>query len=361
MSVAPIFHRHPTAAIAATAVLAATALLTAGCTSGAAPAAHPARTSHTASTATPAPTPHTGVPAGADVRSITVTGKRGKPPVETFTHPIRGEEIEARVITAGHGKLVTPTAAVTIREVMYDGSTEEPIASAGYGNAKPVVFSGGSLSAAQAQPDAVVIPDVALAPTVVRDAVVGRRAGSRILITGQAGRLLDHHVPEALQLKSPTPIAVVVDIVDTSARARGSHLPAWVPPIRYSWTGGLTVDGKKLDAPDRLETTVIVPGTGAVVQKTGATTVATYAVDARTGRRVPVFGLGTPELEFFEPPYAPPALAKAVVGQRVGAVVAVTVPIVDAGPEVRAIVGADGVVPSDSVVAVSQITAYSAH
>ncbi|CAN5354970.1 hypothetical protein BH09ACT5_BH09ACT5_05210 [soil metagenome] len=250
---------------------------------------------------------------GASASLVTAKGKLGDDPEAQFPTPLISKKPQVAVLSKGDGRAVTVDSGVDLVVSIYDGETGEPVPT-----------QSGPITALTVR---VFVSD---GPLPFADAARCATVGSRLVTTGKASDILGSDSG----LDDDTTLVVVSDIESSfPAKADGADQPAQpgYPSVALAPNGRAGLTFASEDVPDGLGAVTLKQGSGTKVKKgdsvianiTGVvwgadapfysswdnnapTTVAASDLDASGNGLVP-------------------ALAKAVVGQKVGSQLLVVV------------------------------------
>ncbi len=223
---------------------------------------------------------------------VHVTGRLGSPPVVILDSPITVEETESRTLYEGSGREVTEGSPVLLSVSAYDGQK--------------------GLNLSETGQPALVVGDVDAASigATLSALVVGNHEGSRLLVA----RKLDSGATEIN----------IVDILYTIARGQVMEASEGVLTVNVA-EEGISVSHADGAPPNDLTIQVLIQGDGQQISA-GDEVVAQYlAVGWDDGKTVTsTWDAGAPRI--IELQTAMPGIREALVDQRVGSRLAITIP-----------------------------------
>ncbi|MBI5160566.1 MAG: FKBP-type peptidyl-prolyl cis-trans isomerase [Micrococcales bacterium] len=247
-------------------------------------------------------------PSGSSSQKVKVSGAAKAEPTVSFDGKLSAKTTERTVVSGGKGAAVKDGAAVTLSYAVFDGATGKKLGSAGYGTQAP-----------QSAPI-----DKAQLPSGIYKALVCTTVGSRVVAVvppreqGQAGQT------------AKTDVVFVLDVRSIVKPPKPLKPAAWtqnVPAVDLKASPPVVTVPDTAPTPT-LQLKVLEPGSGTVV-KAGDSVTLDYqgtswdtkkVFDQSYGKQPTTFATGQ----------VIPGFTAALVGQKVGSTVLVTIPPKDA-------------------------------
>ncbi len=246
---------------------------------------------------------------GAATEEITVEGAFGEAPAVNFDFPLEVDKTQRAVVVEGEGEAVASGDVISTSLVMYNGTTGEEIPS----------------GVAPGEAAELTVSNEAVLPGLV-NALQCTTAGSRVVAVIPPGELWRDEGVASLNISGTDNIVMVADVVEI--------VPPPAPLVTSEWTEDLpkldldgdtpTVTLPQGEAPTDLQLAVLKEGDGAVVEATDTVTLdyqgtswQTREVFDQSYDREPI----THAANGFVPGFT-----AALVGQKVGAQLLVTIP-----------------------------------
>ena len=282
------------------AAMATTTLLLTGCSAGG---------DDTAGASAQATGSCTAYPDGSAAQSVTVTGDFGKEPTVTFDKPLESAELQTHVVSSGDG------------ETTETGDTVEAVIS---------IFSAETGKLATSTPASFVVDDQNMYPAF-NAAIECRPIGSRVVTVVPPDQLFGATGNESLGIAANETVILVTDL---RAVTRPPTVQPWtkdVPEVAFDAKGvpTLTLPGTK--APEGVQVKVLKQGDGATVAKGDEVTIDYQGVSWKDGK---VFDQSYgKQAATFSTTGVIPGFSAALIGQKVGTQLLVTIPSEYAYPE----------------------------
>lgn len=300
----------------------AVALLLAGCTSTSSVDAANAKKNGCAATVS-----------GSESNSVKVTGKFLAKPTVKITAPLKATKTERTVLITGKGAESVKDSTVDIALSAYNGTTGKLISNSG--------FDGQSTLP-------IAVDDTQLIPGLVR-AIECLPAGSRAVTTLSAKTAFGANDPTQLGLKTTDTVVFIADIAKiVPSKADGKPQPAvaGLPTVKLAANGKPTITIPKTAAPATTTIAVLKKGSGEVVKAGDTVTMQYQGTNWRTGK---VFDQTWGKAAYTNTTTGfVPGFTKALVGQKVGSQVLVSIAPADgygtAGQSAAGITGTDTIV-----------------
>ncbi len=266
----------------------------------------------------PAPSDSTG--AAVDVCSATsgsasdavqVGGDVGSTPTVTFDSGLAPDSTERTTVVEGTGEEVEAGATAEVAYVLYNGETEQLLASAGFDGAPTEVFSA----------------DADLYLTGLAKTIGCAPVGSRVVSVIPPADAFGEGGNETLGIGPGESLVVVMDIqgiVPTKAWGEDQPAPEGLPQVTLADDGAPSVAIPSADPPADLQLAVLKKGDGEVVPESSTVTVQYQGVQWDTGE---VFDQSWGQVPTsFSLDGVVPGFAQAIAGQTVGSQVLVVIP-----------------------------------
>lgn len=246
---------------------------------------------------------------GSSSAQVTVSGSSKAEPKVVIKGKLAASSTERAVVSGGTGKALKDGSTVNLSYAVYDGSTKKRLGAAGYGGQAP--------QAAQI--------DKALLPAGIYKALVCTTVGSRIVAvvppkdqgSGAAGTAKD--------------VVFVFDVRSIVTPLKPSAWTRNVPAVDLA-ANPPTVTIPNAAAPTTLQLKVLAPGSGATV-KSGDSVTLDYQGTVWSTKKVFDQSFGKKPVTFVTGQVIP-GFTAALVGQKVGSTVLVTIPPKDGyGPQ----------------------------
>lgn len=285
-----------------------TVLLLAGCTAG-------------SDSATPTSTPNAKTAgcvttaAGAQSKSVSVSGDFLATPTVKISTPLKAKSFQRSIAIKGTGAKALPDRTADIALAAYNGTTGKSVLTQGFDGSTRMP---------------VAVDDTQLIPGLVR-AIECVPAGSRVVLTAPAAKAFGNGDPTQLGLKKTDSIVFVADIEKVVPnKATGTpqkDAMKGMPTVTLADDGTPSVTVPKTDPPKKTTVEVLKKGDGATVKKGDLATIQYQGVNWRTGK---VFdqSWGSSAVSYPTTTYVK-GFQKALVGQKVGSQVLVTIPPAD--------------------------------
>ena len=247
---------------------------------------------------------------GTASKAVTVKGDYGTKPTVTFDKGLTAKSTERSVAIKGDGDAVQSGDAVQVQYTIFNGSTGESIDATPYTDDSAVSFTVGSL-----------LPG--LNKTIECSTV-----GSRVVgVIPPADAFQDAGSPD-LGVGGKDAIVFVADIVEITPPLTPAEWTENVPDVTFADDGTPTVTLPAGDPPTELLSTVLTEGDGAVVAKSDTVTL-DYQGTSWTTREVFDQSYGKEPITLGAGSFVP-GFTAAIVGQKVGSTILVTIPPEDA-------------------------------
>lgn len=243
--------------------------------------------------------PQSGAQSGSALDNVLVSGRQGATPVVTVTSALHVVDAKYRTLIEGTGRTITRDSPVVLSVTAFDGATGNILSASGPG-----------MRVSKATTEAL--------GDQLAGAVVGATEGSRLVFL----RAIDPS-----ERASGATSDLEIDVVDVMSSVADGKVPATASPGPLSVS--LADDGPVIThtgaAPSELTTQVLLQGSGTQVAS-GDRVVAQYIVTGwSTGTvRSSTWSTGMPELITLDSTMA--GLRDALIDQRVGSRIAVTIP-----------------------------------
>lgn len=288
--------------IAAPAALAATAaLLLAGCAGAGDPSATP--------TPTTASGECTTAPAGALSDAVTVDGEFGQTPTAEFDLPVAADELQTTVAIKGDGDPTEPGDTANVVITMFNGTSGEQLVS---------------------QPATLGIADDTLLESF-RAAIDCQPYGTRTVTVAPPSSLYGDAGNESIGVAAGDSVVIIADIVDEAVEPTAAPLPTpgeWtenVPEVVPNGDGAPTITIPDAAPSTELQLKVLEEGDGAEVAAGDNVTVQYIGINWDTKETFDSsFDRGEPAT--FGTGDVIPGFGAALVGQKVGTKLIVTIP-----------------------------------
>jgi peptidylprolyl isomerase len=241
---------------------------------------------------------------------VTVTGDYGTEPTVKFDKGLTAKSTERSVAIKGDGDAVQSGDAVKVQYTIFNGSTGESIDATQYSDDSAVSFTVGSL-----------LPG--LNKTIECSTV-----GSRVIgVIPPADAFQDAGSPD-LGVGADDSLVFVADIVEITPPLTPAEWTENVPDVTFADDGTPTVAIPAGNPPTELLSTVLTEGDGPVVANTDTVTIDYQGTSWTTGE---MFDQSFDKTADTRPvnTYVP-GFTAAIVGQKVGSTVLVTIPPEDA-------------------------------
>ena len=270
------------------------------------------------STATTTPSATTPAANAEALASVKVTaGAKGKAPKVTFDKPLAIKAESIRVVTQGTGAVVKADQIVVLRGISFDAETAKTL--------------GENFTAAAGQ-SYNFNDELKKGAPLVYNTIVGAKVGSFVAygvpampaVAATSTTAAQAAQPEALivyQIESATPPAQLMSAEDTAKLAKAGGLPT----AKFNAKGVPSITIPKKTAPADLVVQVLTPGTGAVIAKTDSIS-AYYTGWTWSDSKQFDSNYGTAKPATFSLSGVIPGWTQGLAGQKVGAVVQLTIP-----------------------------------
>lgn len=249
---------------------------------------------------------------GPAVDSVDVTGGFGQTPTVTFPTPLETATTERKILVEGDGAPALPGGSVTLDFAIYNGETGEEL---------------GQTSFDGTDAQTTTLTSEALIPGLVAT-IQCATAGSQVVSVIAAKDMKDPEGNNIGDLSDTATLVVVADIISTSLdRAQGEKQApvSGMPQVTLDPNGvpGITVPNT--EAPNKLEVSVLIKGSGEVV-KPGATVTVHYTGVLWDNGEVFDSSWSNGNPATFSLDGVVPGFAQAIEGQTVGSQVLAVIP-----------------------------------
>lgn len=247
------------------------------------------------------------VASGAQSDAVKVSGELGSAPTVSFDTPMTVDATQRTVTTAGSGDEVEADSTITMQYSLYSGTTGEVLAQTDYTAAASTLTLGGLIPGLEST----------LLCTPAESRVVGVVAPDDAF--GADGS-------DSLGVAADETLVFVIDVVSIVPTAADAMIP-WtddVPTVSRAADGTPTVTLPDTDPPADLMLTVLTEGDGAVVADGDSVTVDYQGTSWDTGEIFDQSFGKTPAT--FATNQVVAGFGAALVGQKVGSTVLVTIP-----------------------------------
>lgn len=253
-------------------------------------------------------TPVACAPSGPVSEAIEVSGEFGAEPVVDFTPPVSVPAVQRTVLIEGDGAEVQDGAEVRVHFTLYNGDTGELIDSTGYDDASTL---------------AMIVDESAYLPGLVKT-VRCATIGSRVLSVVPPSEAFGDAGNQQLGITGSTSLVFVLDVVAPVEQLRPAEWTENVPEVTFGADGVPVVTLPDADPPADLVMTVLREGDGEVVTKVDSPQLDYQGTSWDTGE---IF-----DQSYGKSPIALPAgqyvpgFTAAILGQRVGSALLVSIP-----------------------------------
>ncbi|MCW2786397.1 MAG: hypothetical protein JWP74_2914 [Marmoricola sp.] len=240
--------------------------------------------------------------AGSISDSVKVTGQFGKSSTATFAEPLKASSLQRSIITTGTGKTTVKGQELNTLLSAYIGSTGKALGS-------------------QAIPLTVDDPSV---PPAFNAGIACVPIGSRVVVTVPASDLYGPSGNSSLGISGTDTIVIVTDVLGITKPLRPIAWTHGVPQVTFHGAKPPKVVLPKGKAPKALELKVLKKGHGAVVGSGDTVTVEYQGTSWKT-RKIFDQSYGKAPASFATTGVVP-GFGAAMVGQKVGTRLIVTIP-----------------------------------
>lgn len=243
---------------------------------------------------------------GAASKAVTVKGDFGAEPKVTFDKGLEAKSTERSVAIKGDGAAVQSGDAVKVQYTIVNGTTGKSIDATAYTDDAAVSFTVGSL-----------LPglDKTIECSTVGSRVVG--------VIPPADAFQDAGSPD-LGVGATDTLVFVADIVEITPPLTPAEWTENVPDVTFADDGTPTVTIPATDPPTELLSKVLTEGDGAVVAKSDTVTL-DYQGTSWDTREVFDQSYGKTPITLAAGSFVP-GFTAAIVGQKVGSTILVTIP-----------------------------------
>ncbi|HEU5223857.1 MAG TPA: FKBP-type peptidyl-prolyl cis-trans isomerase [Candidatus Lumbricidophila sp.] len=242
---------------------------------------------------------------GSASDSVKLEGALGTAPKATFATPLTAKRIETSVATKGSGAATKPGDTVGVLLTLFNGK------------------DGKQITSQQAQ---AKIADASNAE-VFRRAIDCQPIGTRTVTVAPASEVFGAEGNSSLGIAATDTVVVVVDISEAPKAAELPKVSEWtenVPTVKFDGTNAPVVTVPKAPAATDVVEKVLEAGTGATVAAGDTVTVRYQGLDWATGT---VFDQSYPKDPIsFATDQVVPGFGAALIGQKVGSKVIVSIP-----------------------------------
>lgn len=247
----------------------------------------------------------TTYPSGSSSDSVKVTGDFGKTdPKATFTTPleVEADSLQRTIATEGDGEDTAPGDAVSVIVSMFNGRTGEKALS-----------QAATLTVADESTYEAFRAAIECVPT-----------GSRVVTTVAAADVYGEEGYADLDIKATDSLVLVTDVIEVEKPVTAEPWTKDVPEVTFDSDGKPTVTLPKTDPPTDLLLAVLKEGDGDTVESGDSVSVDYQGTNWETGEIFDQSYGSSPAT--FSTNQVIKGFAAAVVGQKVGARVLVTIP-----------------------------------
>ncbi len=248
---------------------------------------------------------------GSAVDAVSVKGDFGTMPEVTFTTPLKTNQTERKILTAGNGNIAYPGTTVSYEISIFDASNGDELGKTSY--------DGSQLQTMSLSTNSMLYG--------VEATIECAAAGSQIVSVVAPKDLLDPNGNPVAGLGADSSVVLVIDLVSVSkSQADGKPQPEveGMPKVTLSETGEPTITVPKTDAPKSLEIAVLKKGDGATVKEGATVTVHYKGVLWSTGEQFDSSWGAAPAT--FRLDGVVSGFSEALVGQSVGSQILAVLP-----------------------------------
>ena len=241
-------------------------------------------------------------PDGDAAQAVTVEGDFGEEPTVSIDGPLEASEIQAHTVTTGDGDVTEAGDNVSLVISVFSAETGE---------------------VASSQSADLVVSDASMYPAFTA-AIECRPVGSRVVTVVPADQLYGETGNEALGIAANETVIFVTDIKEINEPPTVEEWTEDVPEVSFDDDGVPTISLPGTEAPDGVRVKVLEEGDGATVAATDQVTLAYQGIRWKDGK---VFdqSYGS-QAATFPITGVIPGFSAAVVGQKVGTQLLVSIP-----------------------------------